>query len=133
MEHTGWISREQHEAIKNLIIMGDERLLLAMDKFKAGDGSELHSLIISGLLNSSTSSMDIVGSLEADFNDIGVVARTCRVCHQSFTINNEKICRFHPESFSGETAQRWLPPGMIFLKVSYSEFAITFSFDVEYS
>jgi hypothetical protein len=51
-------------------------------------------------------------SLEGEFTQgAGLIARTCRVCHQQFTINHDKACRYHPESFSGETAQRWLPPG----------------------
>jgi len=37
--------------------------------------------------------------------------RTCRLCNKKFTENGPKACRRHPESFSGETAQRWLPPG----------------------
>lgn len=37
--------------------------------------------------------------------------RTCRTCKTKFTMNNERACVYHPESFSGETAQRWLPPG----------------------
>lgn len=38
---------------------------------------------------------------------------TCRHCLSSFNVatNNPRACRFHPEVFSGETAQRWLPPG----------------------
>jgi hypothetical protein len=37
--------------------------------------------------------------------------RTCRRCKQQFTENGPKSCRFHPESYSGETAQRWKAPG----------------------
>lgn len=37
--------------------------------------------------------------------------RTCRTCKTKFTTNNKRACVYHPESFSGETAQRWLPPG----------------------
>eukprot|EP01036_Dinobryon_divergens_P025003 gene25003-33507_t len=37
--------------------------------------------------------------------------RTCRTCLKVFVENHERACIFHPESFSGETAQRWLPPG----------------------
>jgi hypothetical protein len=39
--------------------------------------------------------------------------RTCRVCLQKFDskTNSALSCIFHPESFSGETAQRWLAPG----------------------
>ena len=38
---------------------------------------------------------------------------TCRLCYQSFdrALNNVKACRYHPESFTGETAQRWMDPG----------------------
>ena len=39
--------------------------------------------------------------------------RTCRTCKTQFTVNSDRACVYHPESFSGETAQRWLPPGMI--------------------
>ena len=37
--------------------------------------------------------------------------RTCRICLTSFTTNHNKACRRHPESYAGETAQRWLAPG----------------------
>lgn len=39
--------------------------------------------------------------------------RTCRICKNMFleSENSSKACRRHPESFSGETAQRWLAPG----------------------
>ena len=37
--------------------------------------------------------------------------RTCRRCKQQYTENGPKVCRFHPESYSGETAQRWKAPG----------------------
>ena len=37
--------------------------------------------------------------------------RTCRTCKQPFRVNHSRACVFHPESFSGETAQRWLAPG----------------------
>mmetsp|Transcript_55002 Transcript_55002/g.108636 ORF Transcript_55002/g.108636 Transcript_55002/m.108636 type:complete len:98 (+) Transcript_55002:105-398(+) len=40
-----------------------------------------------------------------------LAARTCRICTKQFTENGDKACRYHPESYSGETAQRWLPPG----------------------
>ena len=40
-----------------------------------------------------------------------MTARICRICLKSFTTNHNKACRRHPESFSGETAQRWLAPG----------------------
>lgn len=39
------------------------------------------------------------------------VLRTCRICHQQFSKRNENSCRFHPESYCGETAQRWTAPG----------------------
>lgn len=40
--------------------------------------------------------------------------RTCRKCHNQFfpLENSDKACPYHPESFAGETAQRWLPPGV---------------------
>jgi hypothetical protein len=38
--------------------------------------------------------------------------RTCRTCNQQFTSNHDRACRYHPESYSGETAQRWLAPGL---------------------
>ena len=39
--------------------------------------------------------------------------RTCRRCKQQFLAaeNGPQVCRFHPESYSGETAQRWKAPG----------------------
>ena len=39
--------------------------------------------------------------------------RTCRLCHADFmpSCNSGTSCRYHPESFAGETAQRWLAPG----------------------
>jgi hypothetical protein len=39
------------------------------------------------------------------------VLRTCRLCHQQFSKSDENSCRFHPESYCGETAQRWTAPG----------------------
>ena len=48
-------------------------------------------------------------TLSAEYN------RTCRRCHEKFNLATNaaksKECIFHPESFSGETAQRWLAPG----------------------
>ena len=37
----------------------------------------------------------------------------CRRCTQIFDANDRdaKACHYHPQSWSGETAQRWLPPG----------------------
>ena len=40
-----------------------------------------------------------------------VQARTCRTCKQKFTTNHDDACSFHPESYAGETAQRWMAPG----------------------
>ena len=37
--------------------------------------------------------------------------RTCRSCKQQFTTNHARACRIHKESYSGETAQRWMNPG----------------------
>ena len=37
--------------------------------------------------------------------------RICRICLTSFTTNHNKACRRHPESYAGETAQRWMAPG----------------------
>lgn len=35
------------------------------------------------------------------------------MCRDSFdpSLNSNSACRSHPESFAGETAQRWLAPG----------------------
>lgn len=37
----------------------------------------------------------------------------CRYCDKQFNRNenNSKACRYHPESYTGETAQRWSAPG----------------------
>lgn len=35
----------------------------------------------------------------------------CQTCLQIFSENGPKACRFHPESYSGETSQRWRAPG----------------------
>ena len=42
-----------------------------------------------------------------------VVKISCRRCHEQFdpTNNSDKACVFHPESWCGETAQRWMAPG----------------------
>eukprot|EP01041_Mallomonas_annulata_P015217 gene15217-32239_t len=39
--------------------------------------------------------------------------RTCKICLLKFdkALNGPRECRYHPESFSGETAQRWMAPG----------------------
>jgi hypothetical protein len=39
--------------------------------------------------------------------------KKCRNCMSNFTPedNHDKACKYHPESFSGETAQRWMAPG----------------------
>mmetsp|Transcript_5527 Transcript_5527/g.11367 ORF Transcript_5527/g.11367 Transcript_5527/m.11367 type:complete len:108 (-) Transcript_5527:468-791(-) len=39
----------------------------------------------------------------------------CRRCKEHFypSENNSQACAFHTESWSGETAQRWLEPGDI--------------------
>lgn len=38
---------------------------------------------------------------------------TCRRCHTSFdpSSNTDSACIYHPESWCGETAQRWMAPG----------------------
>jgi hypothetical protein len=60
--------------------------------------------------------------------------RTCRTCKTKFTMNNERACVYHPESFSGETAQRWLPPGdfchliLFFLNVDNYSFGLLLEF-----
>ena len=38
---------------------------------------------------------------------------TCRICLKPFErkFNGPKECIYHPESFTGETAQRWMDPG----------------------
>mmetsp|Transcript_16714 Transcript_16714/g.25110 ORF Transcript_16714/g.25110 Transcript_16714/m.25110 type:complete len:112 (-) Transcript_16714:94-429(-) len=43
----------------------------------------------------------------------GDMKSMCRVCHKYFlhSENHPRACRVHPESFTGETAQRWLAPG----------------------
>ena len=53
--------------------------------------------------------MDSKGGPETPVQQL--LPRTCRTCKQLFTVNHARACVFHPESFSGETAQRWLPPG----------------------
>jgi len=44
---------------------------------------------------------------------LAIVSKTCRLCLKKFDEkeNNDRACAFHPESFSGETAQRWMAPG----------------------
>jgi len=37
--------------------------------------------------------------------------RTCRICTKQFTENHDRACSYHPESYTGETAQRWMAPG----------------------
>mmetsp|Transcript_988 Transcript_988/g.2131 ORF Transcript_988/g.2131 Transcript_988/m.2131 type:complete len:100 (+) Transcript_988:46-345(+) len=39
--------------------------------------------------------------------------KKCRHCMDTFKPdgNHDKACKYHPESFTGETAQRWLAPG----------------------
>ena len=139
LEEGGWISRVQKECMKELVMRGDERLLSAMDSYDGGNVEFLQSMIVSGELNSvplMMDDMDIVNELEAEMQQgCTVIARTCRICHQQFTMNHDKACAYHPESYCGETgtitlrsilynpslitpttviyttAQRWLPPG----------------------
>ncbi len=42
-----------------------------------------------------------------------IITYTCSRCHTSYDpeTNSESSCRYHPESYSGETAQRWMAPG----------------------
>jgi hypothetical protein len=56
---------------------------------------------------------NIQPNLEVSASAKGEKQITCRHCLQSFNpaLNHSKACRYHPEYFSGETAQRWLPPG----------------------
>ena len=35
----------------------------------------------------------------------------CRVCYKPFVVGAASVCAYHPESWSGETAQRWKAPG----------------------
>eukprot|EP01039_Chlorochromonas_danica_P000124 gene125-132_t len=44
-------------------------------------------------------------------NQEKAVSRTCRICLMQFKENSPLACVFHPESYAGETAQRWMAPG----------------------
>jgi len=41
------------------------------------------------------------------------MSAVCRSCLQKFSVsaNHATACRYHPESYSGETSQRWRAPG----------------------
>ena len=107
LEVGGWIDHVQKECMKELVMRGDERLLHAMDNYEDGKVEFLQSMIVGGELNSvplCMEGMDIVNELESEMQQgCTVIARTCRICHQQFTINHEKACAYHPESFCGET------------------------------
>jgi hypothetical protein len=114
LEISGFISHAQKDAMRDKIMRGDDQLLQAMDLYAVGNGTALQHLILTGVLDApvSTSYADAVDALEMEVSEgLTCVARTCRVCHQQFTMNHDKACVYHPESFCGETAQRWMAPG----------------------
>ena len=110
LELGGWISQTQKDAMKEKIMRGNEELLHAMDQYAVGNGAVLQHLISTGALDTNPSSIfEAVDALEMEVSEgLTCVARTCRICHQQFTMNHDKACQFHPESFAGETAQRWM-------------------------
>ena len=114
LEVGGWIDHIQKACMKELVMRGDERLLSAMDSYEEGKVEFLQSMIVSGELNSvplCMDGMDIVNELESEMQQgCTVIARTCRVCHQQFTMNHDKACAYHPESFCGETGTTSPPP-----------------------
>lgn len=115
LETGGWIDNWQKNALKNLIMNGHEGVLGALERYAMGDGADLQHFIANDLKDTyeMSKNMDVIGDLDTEMQEgCTVFSRTCCVCHQQFTVNHDKVCVYHPESYSGETAQRWLPPGV---------------------
>jgi hypothetical protein len=68
LEDKGLIDRETRGILKDLIIIGDEELQQAIDRYEGGDPSLLEEMISSGALqNRLPKDIDILGDLDLDF------------------------------------------------------------------
>jgi hypothetical protein len=68
LEDKGLIDRETKGILKDLIIIGDEELQEAIDRYEGGDPSLLEEMISSGALqNRLPKDIDILGDLDLDF------------------------------------------------------------------
>jgi len=68
LEEKGLLDRETKGILKDLIIIGDEELQQAIDRYEGGDPSVLEEMISSGALqNRLPKDIDILGDLDLDF------------------------------------------------------------------
>lgn len=77
LEEKGLLDRQTKGILKDLIIIGDEELQQALDRYEMGDPSSLEEMIDSGALqNRLPQDLDILGDLDLDFltmdEDIGL-------------------------------------------------------------
>lgn len=80
-----------------------------MDGKGASSAATIAPASVETLTNQLQKGLDVLG----DESPHKPLFRTCRSCNQAFNVktNSETSCRYHPESFCGETAQRWMAPG----------------------
>lgn len=68
LEEKGLLDRQTKGIMKDLIIIGDEELQKAIDKYESGDPSRLEEMIQNGALqNRLPKDLDILGDLDMDF------------------------------------------------------------------
>jgi hypothetical protein len=68
LEEKGLLDRQTKGILKDLIIIGDEELQVALDRYEAGDPSTLEQMISSGALEERLpKDLDILGDLDLDF------------------------------------------------------------------
>ena len=79
LEEKGLLDRQTKGILKDLIIIGDEELQVALDCYEEGDPSQLEDMIQSGALqNRLPQDLDILGDLDLDFltmddDDMGIM------------------------------------------------------------
>lgn len=71
LEDIGIISNDQKAILKDLLIAGDNDVQAAIDKYEAGDASELEEMISSGAFSKSID-VDLLGDLDLDLDFLNV-------------------------------------------------------------
>ena len=72
LEEKGLLDRQTRGILKDLIIIGDEVLQQAIDRYEAGDPSALEEMVSSGALQERLpKDIDILGDLDLDFLTVG--------------------------------------------------------------
>jgi len=113
LEDKGLLDRQTKGILKDLIIIGDEEIQQALDRYEAGDPSVLEDMIRSGALqNRLPSDIDILGDLDLDFlnvtdEDYGAMGDTIEPLRHVASDQGPMVTR------SNSVAGRTLPPNTV--------------------